>query len=231
MKGTRVVVVLSVLSVFWSGCASRVEVRDTLESAREKTVVKWIAEGGAVRWATDLEGAFRTGVLQMRLERAEIPVYRVKDAVVRRETIIRPYEGPHQTEEEKRQGRDLLQVFGLILIPLMIAALPVIGVLMMTGNMPESHYGAPSSTITMVDLPEGEIRGGPASITWRGIPSVAVQTDNPAARFVTDPEGNLRIDLIPWCRDSDLSFILKADLAGVPENAVHLSSDDVSRIL
>jgi hypothetical protein len=224
MKGARAVLVLSTLSVFWSGCTSKIEVHETLEWAREKTIVGWVpVERGAIRWVPDLEGALKTGVLQVRLEREEIPVFRVKDAVVRRETITRAYQPPYRTPEENQWIAGLMP----LLFPLAVVGC----ILLLCHGLPDRYYGPGISETIRVEVDEGEFAGGPESKAWRGIPSVAVHTDPARERYVTDPEGGLRINLVPWLREGDFQFVLKAVLEGAPEHAVRISTHDVSQIL
>jgi hypothetical protein len=152
---------------------------------------------------TSLEVGVDTATLVIRLEREEIPVFWVKDAVVKRETVTRAYQG--SPDSNKQLGRDLIQVFFWIILPMAVVALPVILVLMLSGGMPDSHYGPPVLATTLVKLREGPVSGDASTRAWRGIPLAAV-TSTPEKGASTehraDSEGLLRIDRFPVAEPS-----------------------------
>jgi len=236
----RSILLLLMTSVVLNGCTSKITIRDTLESAREKTVIGWVPlDGGAVRWISDISRSLETGILKIRLEREEVPLFRVKDAILRRETMIEPYEGPHQTDEEKRSSRDIFFTVGLFLMPIVVVALPVIGVLILTRGMPNSYYGPPTTTTAFVELPEGIAVGRSSLREWRGLGAVVVFLTTKGclgSRLLTGEEGALTIDLVPWCRASkeegtDPGLLLRADLTDASEFRFPISEAERDRIL
>ena len=171
------------------GC-SQVLIRESLESAEEKTIVRWEPNPGSdLRVEGDLGEGLESGRMDIRVLQEESPVYQVKNAVVTRETTTCTLRLP-----EFLPGDAFLWPVTLPTALVVYGGMAIIG-------FPESCY----LSTTKVETAEGsraEVHG--RETRWAPAPGVLLRcriNGREAFTIRSDSEGTVGVDLVAIARE------------------------------
>jgi hypothetical protein len=208
-----------------TSCA-KVEIRNVIEDAEESIFLRWESpKDPRIRIELDRDHLYLDGKPSIHVVRQELPIYHVKNALVKQTTVTRRFDPLPPGGENV--GAGVVLIAGLVIL------YPVMSI---TG-FPDSWYVRPGRTETQtVFLPEGEaIYDDPR---WVSVPRAKVWVmvnDRNAGPIYCDETGTAQIDLPSLLRQyqpqqGPLDLVLRLKRKGPDSTRLSLQREEVERL-